>query len=234
MENESCIKDIISSSLNQVRTIVDADTVIGKQIVTPSGVVIIPVSKVSMGFATGGVDIPNKSELTNNKGFGGGGGTGVTVAPIGFLTVTPEGEVSLIPMTSDKPTTIEQIGDLINSAPDLISRIKDIFFPGSAKDKDDDADELAALEEAYRQKLAQEAIDDTEQTIDDAEKILDADEELSKEDKKRLKREAKELKRLEKLAKKHGRYTIDSADRVFPESDKRGKISDKTLESGRL
>ncbi len=233
MENESCIKDILSSSLNQVRTIVDADTVIGKQIVTPSGVVIIPVSKVSMGFATGGIDIPTKTDLTNNKSFGGGGGTGVTVAPIGFLTVTPEGEVSLIPMVSDKPSAIEQLADLINSTPDLITRIKNIFFPDGAEDKDDAA-ALAALEEAYRQKLAQEALDDAEQTIDDAEKILDTDEELSPEDKKRLKREAKELKRLEKLAKKHGRYTIDPAERVFPESDKRGKISDKTLESGRL
>ena len=86
MEKESSIKQLISSSLEQVRTIIDADTVVGKQMVTPSGTVIIPISKVSMGFASGGLDLPTE-EKDEVKNFGGGGGTGVTVTPIGFLTV---------------------------------------------------------------------------------------------------------------------------------------------------
>ena len=61
MENESSIKEIIRNSLEQVRTIIDADTVVGKQIVTPSGLVIIPISKLSMGFASGGLDLPTKT-----------------------------------------------------------------------------------------------------------------------------------------------------------------------------
>ena len=67
MENESSIKEIIRNSLDQVRTIVDADTIIGKQIVTPSGVVIIPISKVSMGFASGGLDLPAKEKNDGAK-----------------------------------------------------------------------------------------------------------------------------------------------------------------------
>ncbi len=239
MENESCIKDIISNSLDQVRTIVDADTVVGKQIVTPSGLVIIPISKVSMGFASGGVDLPAKTE-NGTKNFGGGGGTGVTVSPIGFLTITPEGEVDLIPMAPEKPTPIEQIGDIINTAPELINRIKNIFFPNKNAEEEEllsDEEALSDIEEAYRQKLAEEASDEAEQVIEETEKVLeDVEDELSKEDKKRLKKEAKELKRLEKLAKKSGNVPVEveSADRVFPASKKRGKISQKTLESGRL
>ena len=62
MEKESSIKQLISSSLEQVRTIIDADTVVGKQMVTPSGTVIIPISKVSMGFASGGLDLPTEEK----------------------------------------------------------------------------------------------------------------------------------------------------------------------------
>ena len=58
MENESSIKEIIRNSLDQVRSIIDADTIVGKQIVTSSGMVIIPISKLSMGIATGGLDLP--------------------------------------------------------------------------------------------------------------------------------------------------------------------------------
>lgn len=137
MENESSIKDMIRSSLDQVRTMIDADTIVGKQIVTPSGVVIIPISKVSMGFASGGLDLPSKSS-DKNKTFGGGGGTGITVSPIGFLTVSPTGEVNLIPMAADKPGPLDQIADLISSAPAMINRVKEFF----AKDEEEESVEL--------------------------------------------------------------------------------------------
>lgn len=126
MEKESSIKEMIRSSLDQVRTIIDADTIVGKQIITPSGVVIIPISKVSMGFASGGLDLPTKAS-DRQKVFGGGGGTGVTVSPIGFLTVSPTGDVNLIPMVADKPGPLDQIADLISSAPAMINRVKDFL-----------------------------------------------------------------------------------------------------------
>ncbi len=233
MENESCIKEIISNSLNQVRTIIDADTVVGKQIITPSGTVIIPISKVSMGFASGGLDLPaKKGEEGAPKNFGGGGGTGVTVTPVGFLTVSPDGIVDMIPMVAEKLSPIEQVADIINSTPDLISRIKNIFWP---EEKEDNAEAVAAvendLEEAYRLKLAQEAAEAAEQAIDDTEKLLENDGELTKEEKKRLKKEAKELKKLQKNAP----IEVESAEAAPSRlANKRGKISEKTLESGRV
>ena len=125
MENESALKNIIESSLEQIRTIVDADTVVGKQIITPSGTVIIPISKVAMGFASGGIDLPRKDSLAKN--FGGGGGTGVTVTPIGFLTVSPDGRVEMLPMSRENITPLEQVADLIDHTPDLINRLKALF-----------------------------------------------------------------------------------------------------------
>lgn len=145
MENESSIKELIKNSLEQVRTIIDADTIVGKQIITPSGVVIIPISKVSMGFASGGLDLPSKSP-DRAKSFGGGGGTGITVSPLGFLTVSPTGEVNMIPMASDKAGTLDQIADLIASAPSLINRVKDFFHIGEDEeslDLDEEADRVA-------------------------------------------------------------------------------------------
>ena len=125
MENESSLKNIIDSSLEQIRNIVDADTVVGKQIVTPSGTVIIPISKVAMGFASGGVDLPGKKATAKN--FGGGGGTGVTVTPIGFLTVYPDGRVEMLPMSRENVTPLEQVADLLDHTPDLINRFKALF-----------------------------------------------------------------------------------------------------------
>ena len=125
MENTSSIKEIINNSLNQIRTIIDADTVVGKEITTKSGTVIIPISKISMGFASGGLDLPNKQ--TQTKDFGGGGGTGVTVSPIGFLIVTPDGRVEMLPMVQEKSGPIEQIAEILDRTPDIIDRVKSVF-----------------------------------------------------------------------------------------------------------
>ncbi len=153
MENESSIKELIKNSLEQVRTIIDADTVVGKQIITPSGVVIIPISKVSMGFASGGLDLPSKSP-DRAKSFGGGGGTGITVSPLGFLTVSPTGEVDIIPMVTDKPGPLDQIADLLASAPSMINRVKDFF------QKDEEEESVDLEKEADRvAKEAETAID---------------------------------------------------------------------------
>ena len=130
MENESSIKEIIRNSLDQVRDIIDADTIVGKQIVTSSGLVIIPISKLSMGIATGGLDLPTKTGEGGKKNFGGGGGSGVSVVPVGFLTITPEGKVDMIPMTSEKLTPVEVVADLIYNSPDIIGRIKNVLLNG--------------------------------------------------------------------------------------------------------
>ena len=152
MKRKASIKDIITNSLEQVRTIVDADTVLGKEVLTASGVAIIPISKVSIGFASGGVDLPSKLSERNN--FGGGGGTGVTVNPIGFLIISPSGKVEMMPLVQGEQTPLEQITDLIDRTPELLNRIKDVFT--DVLDQESISDTLRRFEDEYtgKQNLA--------------------------------------------------------------------------------
>lgn len=152
MEKSSSIKDIINNSLEQIRTIIDADTVVGRQIVTASGTAIIPISKVSMGFASGGLDMP--ADKSAAKNFGGGGGTGVTVNPIGFLVVYGDGRVEMLPLVQEKAGPIEQIADILDHTPEILTRIKSVF---SSNEAGEALEEAAALEEEYARKLAEQA-----------------------------------------------------------------------------
>lgn len=136
---ETKITNIIESSLEKIKEVVDANTIIGEPISTPGGTV-IPVSKIMVGFASGGVDYPQKQAkrageaqkdrpLTGATNFGGGGGTGVTVQPVGFLVVSNDGNVQLLNVgqgggSGDK---IDSIANIIERSPDIIAKIKALF-----------------------------------------------------------------------------------------------------------
>ena len=127
MENESSIKQMIHKSMQQIREIMDADTVVGQPIKLDNGVAIIPFSKVSLGFASGGLDLPAKQEKMR-KNFGGAGGTGVTVNPIGFLVTYPDGKVEMLPITAPEEVgPLEQIAEILNRAPEVVGRLKELF-----------------------------------------------------------------------------------------------------------
>ena len=128
MANENKIPEIIKSSLENVRSLVDANTVVGEPIITNAGTTIIPISKISVGVATGGVDYGAKAETAKPQNFGGGGGTGLSVAPIGFLVIDGEGEVEFINVASKgKPDPVDQIADLVERTPEIISKVKALF-----------------------------------------------------------------------------------------------------------
>ncbi len=120
--SETKMSDIIRASLDGIRDLTDMETAIGDAITTPSGVTVIPVSKVTMGIATGGIDYATK-KLTTPQNFGGGGGTGMSITPIAFLTVSPSAEVGLIPISS-QDNDIDKISKLIERSPELIAKIK--------------------------------------------------------------------------------------------------------------
>ena len=92
---------------------------IGTPIQLGDGVTIIPVSKVSYGFASGGTDLP-----TQKPGdlFGGGAGAGIHITPVAFLTVK-DGEINLLPVVS-KPDSVDRLISLIPDAVDKISKRK--------------------------------------------------------------------------------------------------------------
>ena len=136
--SENKLQEIIQSSLENIRSMIDANTVIGNTISTPSGTAIIPVSKISMGFASGGMDFNGKNEEAMRarlQNFGGGGGTGLSIAPVGFLVVGADGSVDMINVGMEAQNgAIEQVAGVIERSPEIIAKIKTIFV----KDKDKD------------------------------------------------------------------------------------------------
>lgn len=138
MANENKLQDIIKTSLESIRSMVDANTVIGNPINTNSGTTIIPISKVSVGYASGGVDYTGKNEAANAakmQNFGAGGGTGISVSPVGFLVVNAAGEVDLINIgVSQASDPIDQIAGIIERSPEIFGKIKAVFAKPTVDD----------------------------------------------------------------------------------------------------
>lgn len=120
------INDLITNVMGNLKQMVDVNTIVGNPIETPDGATIIPVSKVGFGLAAGGSDFSSANEMAESN-FAGGGGAGVSVAPIGFLVVTKD-QIRMIPVDSpnaavDKlvdyiPTAINKINNLIEKRRD--------------------------------------------------------------------------------------------------------------------
>ena len=132
---ETKVSGIIANALEDIRTVVDANTIIGTPIETNSGTTIIPVSKVSMGIASGGVDYESKKTAGNNN-FGGGGGSGVSVVPVAFIVVHADGSVELMNVSNptSKPADVGyNVSSLLERAPEIIEKIKAMLPKKKAK-----------------------------------------------------------------------------------------------------
>lgn len=122
--SETKMSDIIRATMEGIKSFTDLDTVVGNAINTPSGVTVIPISKVTMGIATGGVDYGTK-KLSYPQNFGGGGGTGLSITPVAFLTVGRNAEVNLIHI--DASSDVDKITTIIEHSPEIIEKIKSVF-----------------------------------------------------------------------------------------------------------
>ncbi len=115
------IEGMMDTTLEKIKQMVDVNSVIGDPITSPDGTVIVPISKLSYGFASGGSDLPSK--LAGDKQlFGGGTGAAVTISPIAFLTIA-NGSVKLLRVDPGN-TSVDRIIEL---APDLIDRVSGLF-----------------------------------------------------------------------------------------------------------
>lgn len=139
------LNEIISTALEEMRTISDGNTIIGEPINTPAGTIIIPVSKVSMGLVSGGVDYLGKNSTSAKNpenNFGGGGATGLTISPVCFLVVTPDGKVESIGVETPVPSNpISQATGMVESLPELIEKIKALIPSKKKKKKDEESEE---------------------------------------------------------------------------------------------
>ncbi len=123
------IDGVMNNALDGIRKMVDVDTVIGEPIRVSDSVTLIPVSKVSFGFAAGGSSF-GKTEKEN---FGGGAGGGVNVVPVAFIAVSGE-TVKVLPI-SNHPDAVDKIAAYV---PDVVDKISSFF---EKKDKTEDAAE---------------------------------------------------------------------------------------------
>ena len=117
---EHPIERLMSDSMNNIRVLADTDTVIGTPYTTADGKTILPVSKVSMGFMTGGgeyADLSAKKKKTEGFPFAGGSGGGVTISPIGFL-VNDGGSLKLLAMDGEKAYE-----KLLGMVPELLAHL---------------------------------------------------------------------------------------------------------------
>ena len=120
-KQDSSISKLMDTTLERLKDIVNVDTVVGSAITTPDGITILPISRVSYAFASGGSDFQVKESC--NMGFGGGNGAGVRIEPIGFLTVK-DGNVRMINVMPPASTTVDRA---LEKAPEVIDLIEGLI-----------------------------------------------------------------------------------------------------------
>ena len=118
----SDINEMLKATLVGIKSFTDIETIVGNVINTPSGVTVIPISKVTVGYAGCGIDYGQK-KLTQTQNFGGGCGTGISITPIAFLTVGINADVNLIMLNDDKRGT-DKLLSIIERSPEIIEKIR--------------------------------------------------------------------------------------------------------------
>ena len=115
MEKKSPLRDVMNSTMEKVREMVDANNIVGAPITTPDGVTLIPISRVSFGFGSGGGTYGQTSER-----FDGGGGAGVKIDPVAFLVIK-DGQTRMMPVAVPATATMDRV---LEMAPQLIDRVE--------------------------------------------------------------------------------------------------------------
>lgn len=129
MEHNHPLGDLMTTTMQKIREMVDVNTVVGEPIRTAEGITIIPVSKLSMGFASGGSDFATKNQPAGKDNcFGGGSGAGINIMPVGFLIIKDD-SVRMLPVAPPPGSTadrvIEMVPDLVNKVTDFIDKKKE-------------------------------------------------------------------------------------------------------------
>lgn len=120
--NEHPISNLMTETMAKIKEMVDVDTIIGTPITTADGTTVIPVSKVTFGFASGGSDFASKHTQPGAPlAFGGGGGAGVTVSPVCFLIISRDGSANILGINAQAATTVDRLVEMIPSAINKVS-----------------------------------------------------------------------------------------------------------------
>ena len=117
------IGELMQNTMENVRSILKVDTVVGDPIYTPDGITLVPISQISVGFGGGGVEF-NQKKVGENRPYGGGNATGVKIEPIGFLIVK-DGTVRMVNVTPPANNTVDRIIDLVPQVMDRVDAFID-------------------------------------------------------------------------------------------------------------
>ena len=136
MEKSNPISELMRATMEQIRAVADANTIIGAPI-QAEGVTLIPVSRLSLGVAGGGTEFSTKKQAPGgDNGFGGGSGASAKLEPVAFLVVW-EGGVKLLPVAPPPATTADRV---IEAVPEVVDKVTSFI-----KDQQDRKDKAADL-----------------------------------------------------------------------------------------
>ncbi|EAX46583.1 conserved hypothetical protein [Thermosinus carboxydivorans Nor1] len=139
---EHPIQGLMKTAMESIKEMVDVNTIVGDAVETSDGTVIIPISRVSFGFAAGGGggNFPEEEGDDMLSGFGGGSGAGVSVRPVGFLVCSPQNGVRFIPI--DGNVIYDRLLDMV---PQVLNKLQSMFKKDA--NSKDNMDELAETAE---------------------------------------------------------------------------------------
>lgn len=120
------LSDLMETTMTKIREMVDSNSIIGEPITTPDGVTVIPVSRVSFGFGTGGSDYGK----TTDK-FGGAGAAGVRIDPVSFLIIK-DGVTRVVPVAVPAVGVADRLLDML---PEMVERVES-FVAQKKEEKD--------------------------------------------------------------------------------------------------
>ncbi len=163
---EHPIEGLMITAMNSIQDMVDVNTIIGEPIETSNNVVVIPISKVTFGFAAGGSEFKGETideytkkekeeEIQYRLPFGGGSGAGVNISPEAFLIIQ-EGQVKLLPVNH-----VSAVDKLIDYVPDLLDKINKVLnkqLDQKQKEQEKNATKESITKENDRPKVKAEKI----------------------------------------------------------------------------
>lgn len=132
MEKQHPIDDLMSTTMQKLREIADVNTIVGKPI-QAGNVTIIPISRLTVGFASGGSDFVSKNQKPEaDNSFGGGSGAGMNLSPVAFLIVKGD-TVKLMPVAPLAATTVDRVVEMV---PEVVDKVTDFIEKQQAKGQD--------------------------------------------------------------------------------------------------
>lgn len=123
--NNHPIDELMSTTMQKIREMVDVNTIVGTPINTADGITLIPISKATFGFASGGSDFGAKNLTAANQQlmFGGGSGAAVNIVPVAFVVISG-GSVRILPVTPSANTAVDRVIELV---PEMVEKITEMI-----------------------------------------------------------------------------------------------------------